>query len=134
ANEALAATRLYMRFKNTSAAAARLTVSRAGHFQPNYGGATAQFPEKPVAVGQWSEWYNIGPFCRLVHDEGLTLTLPGAKEFEVQFARRQGGQDLVGDLKVLNGEAVLVPLEITWKKEARVKTSRELAQNIITLS
>src|SRR5207244_300470 len=79
ANEALAASKLWMRFRNSSGKEAQLTVSRAGHFQPQYGGATTKVPAaKAVAAGQWSEWVNVGPFCRLVHDEGLTLTLPGA--------------------------------------------------------
>src|SRR4029077_1477144 len=77
ANEALAATRLFMRFRTPAAVAAQLEVSRGGHFQPQYGGATTKVPAAAVKAGQWSEWYNIGPFCRLVHDEGLTLTLPG---------------------------------------------------------
>jgi hypothetical protein len=93
ANEALDATRLFLRFQNSGAAPARLTVRRAGHFQPRYGGATIQLPhaddpkakEQPtVAAGAWSPWINIGPFCRLVHDEGLTLSLPGAAEIAVQ--------------------------------------------------
>ena len=35
--------------------------------------------------------FNIGPFCRLVHDEGLFLTLPGAAKFSVAFARDAAG-------------------------------------------
>jgi hypothetical protein len=134
ANEALAATRLYVRFQNSAASAAQLTVARAGHFQPQYGGATARFPAAAVQAGQWSEWFNVGPFCRLVHDEGLTLTLPGAQEIAVQFARDAAGKELVGDLKVSSGESVVVPLEITWQKDARVKASREHAREIIALS
>lgn len=134
ANEAFAATRLYLRFRNTAAVPARLAVRRNGHFQPQYGGATAQFPEVPVPAGQWSAWVNVGPFCRLVHDEGLFLTLPGAKVFAVQFARDEAGKDLVGDLTVESGEAVAVPLEITWQKGARVKTSRQHAREIVAAS
>ncbi|HZT83755.1 MAG TPA: hypothetical protein VFA26_26225, partial [Gemmataceae bacterium] len=133
-NEALDAARLWMRFRNTSTAAAQLTVTRNGHFQPQYGGATAKFPARPVAAGQWSEWFNVGPFCRLVHDEGLFLTLPGAAEVAVQFARDPAGKEVVGDCTVKSGEAVVVPLEITWKKGARVRPSRELAREIITAS
>jgi hypothetical protein len=131
ANEALAATRLFLRFQNTTKMAAQLQVSRAGHFQPQYGGATAKFPTAAVPSGQRSEWFNIGPFCRLVHDEGLTLNLPNAVDFAVQAARDATGKDLVGDLKVSNGETIVVPLEITWKQEARVRTSRDHAQEII---
>src|SRR5205823_1947428 len=69
--EALAATRLYTRFQNTSGKPARLTISRAGHYQPNYGGATIMLPtsadpkakEQPtIAAGQWRPWIDIGPF------------------------------------------------------------------------
>jgi hypothetical protein len=142
ANEALDATRLYLRFKNASDKPARLTVARNGHFQPQYGGAQTELPpadpkakDPPtVAVGQWSDWFNIGPFCRLVHDEGLFLNLPGAKEFAVQVARDAGGKDLVGDLTVQTGEAIVVPLEVTWKGDAKVKTAREHAREIIAAS
>jgi hypothetical protein len=139
ANEALDATLLYLRFKNSTDKPARLTVGRNGHFQPQYGSAKIELPpadpkakDPPsVPAGQWSGWCNIGPFCRLVHDEGLFLTLPGAKEFAVQFARDEAGKDLVGDLTVESGEAAVVPLEITWKADARVKTSRQHAREII---
>ncbi len=134
-NEALAATRLYARFRNTGPAPAQLTVSRAGHYQPNYGGATAKFPARPVAAGAWSEWFNVGPFCRLVHDEGLTLALPGAPgEFGVQFSRDAAGKALVGDVQLRSGEVAVVPLEIAWKKGAVVKTSKTWAREIVTAS
>lgn len=130
-NEALAATRLYLRFKNTAQAPAQLVVSRTGHYQPNYGGSMASFPAAPVAVGQWSEWVNVGPFCRLVHDEGLTLSLPGSPRVAVQFARDPAGQDVVGDLTMACGEAVCVPIDVTWRKGARVQASRNLAEAIM---
>ncbi|MFO0880426.1 MAG: beta-galactosidase trimerization domain-containing protein [Gemmataceae bacterium] len=133
ANEALAATRLYARFRNATAAPAQLTVSRGGHFQPNYGGATEKFPAKPVAAGAWSEWFNIGPFCRLVHDEGLTLTLPGSA-IEIDFARDPAGKDNVGTMTVASGEVVCVPIDITWRKEARVVPSKTLAEGILRAS
>jgi hypothetical protein len=138
--EALDATELYVRFQNTSDKAARLSVSRAGHYQPNYGGATTLLPaaadpkakdQPTVAPGQWSAWINIGPFCRLVHDEGLTVTLPGAKEFGMQFARDADGKDLVGDMKAISGEPVVVPIDVTWNKESRVRLSRDWANEII---
>ena len=123
-----------MRFRNTGKAAAQLSVSRAGHFQPQYGGATEKFPAAAVAPGQWSEWFNIGPFCRLVTDEGLTLTLSDAPEFAVQFSRDAAGKELCGDLTVHSGDPILVPLEITWKKDAVVKPSRAYAEELLTLS
>jgi hypothetical protein len=142
ANEALDATQLFLRFKNATDKPGRLTVGRNGHFQPQYGAAKTELPpadpkvKDPPTVpsGVWSAWYNIGPFCRLVHDEGLFLSLPGAKEFAVQIARDAGGKDLVGDLTVEDGEAIVIPLEVTWKSDARVKTSREHAREIIAAS
>ncbi|MBI3821092.1 MAG: hypothetical protein HY289_00255, partial [Planctomycetes bacterium] len=139
-NEALEATQLYVRFQNTTDKPAFLTVSRAGHYQPNYGGATAKIPDPgnpmspqnpPVMSGQWSRWINIGPFCKLVHDEGLTVNLPGAKEFGLQFARDEAGKDLVGDMKAISGEPVVVPIDITWNKDAKVRLSRDWANEII---
>lgn len=132
--EALAATRLFVRFQNTSAAAAKLAVSRAGHYQPNYGGANAQFPDAAVAPGQWSSWFNLGPFCRLVHDEGLTVSLAGAASIPLQFARGPAGQDSVGDLQVASGEVVVVPIDITWNKDAKVKSSRQHAAEVVALA
>lgn len=131
ANEALAATKFYIRFKNTSDKPAQLTVSRAGHFQPQYGGATTKIPEKPVAAGASSEWYNIGPFCRLVHDEGLTMVLGSGKDFAVQFARDPAGKEIVGDLTMSDNDCAVIPIDITWKKDAVVKTSRQHALEII---
>lgn len=132
--EALAASKLYLRFRNRAAEPAQLTVRRAGHFQPNYGSATESVPDAPVAAGQWSPWVNIGPFCRLVHDEGLWLTLPGATQFEVQLARDAAGKDVVGDLKIASGESIVVPIDVTWNRQAVVKSSQAHAREIITAS
>jgi hypothetical protein len=142
ANEALDATELYLRFKNITDKPARLSVARNGHFQPQYGAAKTELPpadpkakDPPtVAVGEWSAWHNVGPFCRLVHDEGLFLTLAGAKEFDVQVARDAAGKDVVGDMKVQNGEAIVIPIDVTWKTDAKVKTSREHALEIMAAS
>lgn len=129
--EALAASKLYLRFQNTSPKPAQLDVSRAGHFQPNYGGETIKVPSKPVGPGAWSEWVNIGPFCRLVHDEGLTVSLTGAAAaIPVQFARDPVGKELVGDIKVVNGEAASVPIDITWRQGATVRASRDIARDL----
>jgi len=134
AMEALAATKLYIRFRNTSDKPVTLSVTRGGHFQPQYGGATTKIPTTPVPASQWSSWENIGPFCRLVHDEGLVLSLGDKKDFAVQFARDAGGSDLVGDFTVSDGEWAVVPIEITWKKDARVRPAREHAREIIAAS
>jgi hypothetical protein len=132
--EALAATKLYLRFKNSSDKPAQLTVARSGHFQPDYGQYTTKVPAQPVAAGQWSEWVNIGPFCRLVHDEGLTLTLGAGKEFHVQFARDAAGKDVVGDLTASDGDAAIVPIDVTWRENAHVKTSRQHAKEVVAAS
>ncbi len=129
--EALAATPLYVRFKNAAAAPGQMTVTRAGHFQPNYGSATTKIPAQPVAAGAWSAWENIGPFCRLVHDEGLTLNLPGAKEFAVQFARDAAGAQVVGDFTAADGGTAVVPIDITWNAKSRVKTAKEHATALL---
>jgi len=134
ANEALAATRLYLRFKHAGAAPARLTVARAGHFQPQYGGATTAVPEQPVAANAWSPWVNVGPFCRLVHDEGLTLTLPGGGDIDVEVARDEAGTDVLGRCKVASGEAIVVPIDATWNRKAEVKPSRVHAEEIVAAS
>jgi hypothetical protein len=137
--EALDATRLYVRFQNTSDRLSYLSITRAGHYQPNYGGATIKIPDPGnpkasptpgVKPGEWSAWFNIGPFCRLVHDEGLTVSLPGATAFGLQFARDEAGLEMVGDMKALSGAAVLVPLDITWNHDARVRPSQDWAQEI----
>ena len=132
--EALAATQLYVRFQHNAKSASQLSVSRAGHFQPNYGGATTKIPAKPVAANTWSEWVNIGPFCRLVHDEGLTLQIAPEVELHVQFARDAEGKDLVGDLKLKSGETAYVPIDITWNRQATVKSSQQHAREILAES
>jgi hypothetical protein len=131
--EAMAAAKLYMRFKNSSGAAAKLTLARAGHYQPNYGGASQAFPDADVAPGAWSPWFNVGPFCRLVHDEGVTVILKDGGTIPVQVARDAGGTDLVGDVTVANGEAVVIPVDIVWNKGHKVFTSQEHAQKIVGL-
>ena len=71
----------------------------------------------------------------IVHDGGLTLSLPGAeKEIAVQFALDEQGKKLVGDLTVPSGEAVVVPIDVTWRKGAAVKASRTWAGEIIAES
>ncbi len=135
ANEALDATRLYMRFRNTSKTPGKLLVRKVtGHFQPNYGGREASFPEKPVDPGSWSEWFNIGPFCRLVHDEGLWLRLEGADKLDVQVSTDANGRRIVGKLAISNGEAIVIPKEITWQPRLRVRSQKELAHEIIDRS
>lgn len=134
--EALENTALYMRFKNSSGTPAQLGVQKpTGHFQPNYAGWTIKIPDAPVDAGQWSAWYNIGPKLTLVHDEGLNLNLAGAAgPVEVQFALDPAGKQSVGDLKVPNGDPVVVPLEVTWSPDRKVRLSRDYAQELVGLA
>ena len=133
--DALRESRLFMRFENTTGEAARIAWARRGHYQPGgYSGGKGTLPAEPVAAGQWSSWENIGPSLRLLHNEGVWLTLAGATTIRVQFARDPEGKDLVGDMKVVNGEAVNVPIDITWNKSARVVPSRDLAAEVVSLS
>lgn len=134
-NEAMAATHFYLRFKNMAAKPAQLTVAQLiGHYQPNYGAASTKVPEKPVAAGQFSEWLNIGPFLHLVHNEGLVFEVPGASAVPIQFARDPVGKEIVGDLTLKPKEVAVIPLEITWKKDATVKTSAAYAADLIARS
>jgi len=134
--DALMAGHLYLRYQNTTATPARLTFRVGGHMQPDYGGRSAQFPAadaEAVAPGQWSPWFNVAPTCRLAHDEGAWLSIPNAATFPVQVARDVAGKDIVGDMTVQNGEAIVIPVDITWNKERKVRTSRECAQEITKL-
>lgn len=135
--EAMAASRLYARFKNTTDKPAVLTArTPVGHMQPLYGGQSGEFPAKdqPVAPGAWSPWFNLATILRLGHDEGVIANLPGATAFELQIARDAAGKDLVGDLKLANDEPFLVPIDIAWNKNAKVIPSREHAAQIIELA
>ncbi|MEZ6141125.1 MAG: beta-galactosidase trimerization domain-containing protein [Zavarzinella sp.] len=130
--EAMASTQLYVRFQHNAAQPQALSISRNGHYQPNYGGATTKLPVTPP--GQWSEWVNIGPFCRLVHDEGLRCQLGkaanGAK-ISVQFARTVNGQSPAGVASLEEGDYVVVPIDITWNQKSVVISSQEHARRII---
>lgn len=134
ANEAIAAQKLFARFKNSGAKAGQLAMTRGGHFQPQYGGATQKFPAKPVEAGQWSEWFNIAPFCRLVHDEGLVLSLGAGQPFEVQFARAPDGANPVGTVTANDGDTAVLPINIAWGPNAKVKLAREYAAELIAAS
>ena len=131
---AIKASRLYMRFRNTTSSPAQVRARTAGHMQPRYDGQNGVFPAQPVAPGQWSEWFNIASICRLVHEEGVWLSVDGATTFDVEVARDPAGKDIVGRMNVQNGEAVVIPIDVLWKDDAQVMTSREHAQRIIELS
>ena len=137
--EAIAASRLYARFKNTTDKPAVLSARAAGgHMMPLYFGQSGEFPAKdqPVASGQWSPWFNLAKILRLSTDEGVIATLPGAGNptFDFQIARDPAGKDLAADLKLLSGETFVIPIDIAWNKNAKVMTSREHAAQLIALS
>jgi hypothetical protein len=135
--EALAQSRVYLRFKNHSAAPAKLKLNTpTGHYQPNYGARATEIPEAaPVAPGQWSPWVNIGPFCRLVHDEGIVATLPGATgPIEIEAARDASGTDQAGALRLPNGETFLVPLDLTWNRSRSIFASQARAEELTRLA
>lgn len=135
AGEALAATRLFLRFKNTADIPAQLLIKRPiGHFGPDYRPAEDILPQVPVPAGQWSPWVNIGPFLRLVSDDGLAVTVQGAKEVRLEFSREPASGDDAGKVRVPNGESVSIPKEIVWNKEARVRSDAERAEEIVRLS
>lgn len=132
--EALSVTQLYMRFKNNTAETATLNVhKRIGHYQPIYSGWSIDLPET-AEPGQWSNWYNIGPHLNLLHDEPLHLTLQGAAEIPVQFALDPDGQQIVGDVIAESGNhqnGVVIPMTITWNRNAEIKTSFQHAKEIV---
>ena len=131
--DALFANHLYMRFKNTTDAPKVLKFEVHGHMQPDYGGHNATFPAQAVAAGEWSPWCNVAPDARLAHEEGAWLSIDGATTFPVQVARDAAGKDLVGDMTVQNGEAIIIPVDITWNKTRTVRTSREIAEEYTKL-
>ena len=131
--EALAQTRVFIRFKNSSSAPARLKLrTPTGHYQPNYGGRQTAIPENAdVAPGQWSPWVNIGPFCRLVHDEGIDVSLANASgPIEIEAARDAAGKDAAGAIKLPNGETFMVPLDIAWNKARTIFASQARAEEL----
>lgn len=128
--EALAATELYIRFKNDTAAEVSLSArKRVGHYQPVYSGWTKELVS--AAAGQWSDWYNFGPDLNLLHDEGIHFTVEGATAIPIQFALDAAGKTVVGDVTVANGDPVVIPTEITWDRTAVIKTSEQHAREII---
>ena len=128
--EALSATQLYIRFKNTTKMTTTLQLRKPiGHYQPIYNGWSKPLPET-AEPGQWSAWTNIGPDLNLVHDEGLLLRVDGATTIPVQLALDGEGRDIVGDVEMANGQALIIPKEITWDPEAVVKTADQHARQI----
>jgi hypothetical protein len=135
--EAFAQSRVFVRFKNSSAAAAKLQLKAPkGHYQPIYSPRTTQIPEgDAVPPGQWSPWVHIGPFCRLVHDEGLEATLPGATgPIEIEAARDAAGHEPAGAVAIPSGETFVVPLDLPWNTARNIYASRTRAEELINLA
>ncbi len=131
--EALNQTKLYMRYRNGSPTPQKLKITRPiGHVNPTYSGITTNMPANAPAAGAWSEWFNIGPFCRLVCNEGLALSLTGATaDIDVEFARDSAGLASAGSMSVPTGMVVNIPLTIGWDTTAVVRTSADLARELI---
>lgn len=136
--EAIRGEQVFARFKNPLGVASKLAARAAGHLQPIYSGKSGQFPDAEVAGGQWSPWFNIAQVSRLAHDEGIWVSLSAGKSenaiIEMEFARDAGGSDKVGSVKVVNGEAIVLPIDIIWNKNAKVQASRDHAMSIIEAS
>jgi hypothetical protein len=135
--EALAQSRLFVRFRNNGSAPARLKLKTPiGHYQPDYAGRSTEIPEAgPVPPGQWSPWVNIGPFCRLVHDEGIIASLPGASgPIEIEAARDAAGREPAGAVTLPDGETFMVPLDITWNERKTIFASQARAEELTRLA
>ena len=130
AHEAIAASQIWMRFKNNAGTPTQMKASTAGHMQPLYGGQSGTYPVDPVQPGQWSEWFNIAAICRMVHEEGVFVTLPAGVTFDVEVARDSAGRDKVSSLKVENDDAIVLPIDVAWNLDAEVKTARQHASDI----
>lgn len=126
-----AASSLYVRFQNTSDQPAQLSVTVWHKCQPNYGSSSTQIPDEPVPPGQWSTWTNIAPLTTWVHDLPITVALPGGKPFRVQLARDAAGQDISGDLTVSSGHTIIVPIDVTWNRNAKILTSEHHARQLV---
>ncbi len=134
AREAIKNSQIWARFKNSAATPVQLAATTAGHMQPDYGGMSAKFPAAPVAPGQWSEWFNIASICKLVHEEGITLGFPAGTTFDFEVARDSAGRDPLGALKVVGGDVLILPIDVAWNLDAKIKTSKQNAEEITTLA
>ncbi len=133
--DSLDQSKVFIRFRNSSAAPARLQLQTpTGHYQPNYAGRSTTVPEADVAPGQWSAWINIGPFCRLVHDEGIVATIKDAAgPIEIQAARDAAGKEAAGAVKIPSGETFVVPVDFMWNVKHPIFASQDRAKEIVQL-
>lgn len=147
--EAIHATPLYFRFKNTSAKPARARLhTHFGHFTWTCAPKHGVIPEKPVASGGWSPWTNINNIVELLTDEGLQVTLidgetepkavrgagalsTGGKPLTVQVALDPRGRQMLGELSMQNGETIHFPLDIVWNKNSSLRLSREISADLV---
>lgn len=150
--EAIRATPIYLRFKNTASRPARARLfTHFGHFTWHCGPKRGVVPDDAVAPGQWSPWVNINQIVELLTDEGLQITLidaategraarsaaplvPPTTMVPVQVALDQSGRRLLGDLAVPNGETIHFPLDVTWNREKKLRLSKDIARELIELS
>lgn len=134
AREAIKNSQVWMRFKNNSGVPAQLAAQCAGHMQPDYGGKSGKFPATPVAAGQWSEWFNIASICKLVHEEGVSLSLPAGATYDLEVAREPAGREPVGAVKVASGDVLILPIDVAWNLDAKIKTSKQNGEEISALA
>ncbi|MHC5055218.1 MAG: hypothetical protein ACYTKD_10945 [Planctomycetota bacterium] len=154
--EALRATPIYMRFRNTSTAAARAYLfTHFGHFTWHCAPKAHDYSAGYVQPGEWSEWFNINRTVELFTDEGVRVSLstgfevkhrggrrarrtpaPGVTDVPVQIAMRPGGR-LHFDGTVPNGESLHIPLDFMWNTDApgaKIRPSREIAAEVARLA
>ncbi len=148
--EALRATPLYFRFKNTASGPARARLfTHFGHFTWHCAPKRGVVPEKPVATEAWSPWVNINEVVELLTDEGLQVTLIDAAEgvdpkaaeplaaarpVAVQLALDPAGRQLLGELEIPSGDTIHIPIDIVWNREKKLRPSREIAAELTALS
>lgn len=141
--EALRATPIYMRFKNTADEPARINLNtQVGHIYGNYGGARGNFPGAPVRPGQWSDWFNVNSVVEMLTDESARVRLvgadgkpaEGAEDMPVEVALDPEGRQIRGSVMAPQGAALHFPLDLTWNTDnplSRVRLSREIAADLV---
>ena len=151
--EAIRATPIYLRFKNTTKQPAKAKLhTRFGHVTWHCAPKRGLIPEQAVAPGQWSPWTNINHVVELFTDEGLQLTLVSGETdpknlrratesitgsstlIPVQVALAPNDRQLLGELSVPNAETIHFPLDIVWNRDKKLRLSKEIAAELRTLS
>jgi hypothetical protein len=147
--EAIRATPIYFRFKNTTSKPAKARLfTHFGHFTWHCGPKRGVVPEKPVAPGQWSPWTNINQIVELITDEGLQVTLidgeaepnkaqplgGGNIAVPVQIALDTAGRQMLGEMNLPNGETIHFPMDVVWNREKKLQMSKDAAADLVKLS